>query len=44
MGLSNSKSPIIKDKKKAQLIFSNFYVWEKKDLDRKKKIKFQQKS
>lgn len=44
MGLTNSKSSLLKNKQKAQLIFSNFYIWEKNDLDRKKKITFQQKS
>ncbi len=39
MGLANSKSPLIKNKQKAQLTFSNFYVWEKNNLDRKKKDK-----
>ena len=37
MGLSNSKSPIIKDKKKAQLIFSNFYLFDTNHRAKKEK-------
>ncbi len=40
MGLTNSKSPNIKNKQKAQLIFSNFYLFDTKDLDRAKKEKY----